>query len=167
VRRVRLPGATLVLLAVALTAGCAGEPSIDELSAGSGGANGSGRTTAILETLGQPPGPPRPVPIEIPASALAFFRAQQTSCSQYASLAGLGATTYPDVEADRFSRAVLVRELDRDTALVEDGRGTRLVVDMWNTTTGVVLPASGRPEDVMPAPYRLGCPSDVFVGASG
>ncbi|WP_433281771.1 hypothetical protein ACQPZA_15770 [Pseudonocardia xinjiangensis] len=162
----RLPGATLVLLAVALTAGCAGEPSIDELSAGSGGVNGSGRTTAVLQRLGPPPGPPQPVPIEIPASPLAFFRAQQTSCSQYASLAGLGDPTYPGVEADRFSEAVLVRELDRDTALIEDGRGTRLVVDMWNTS-GVVLPASGRPEDVMPAPYRLGCSPDDFIGTSG
>ncbi|WP_433559696.1 hypothetical protein ACQPWY_16525 [Pseudonocardia xinjiangensis] len=162
----RLPGATLVLLAAALTAGCAGEPSIDELSAGSGGANGSGRSTAVLETLGPPPGPPRPVPIEIPATALAFFQDQQTSCSQYASLAGLGDATYPNVEAERFDRAVLVRELDRDTALIEDGRGTRLVVDMWNAS-GVVLPASGRPDDVMPAPYRLGCSPDDFIGTSG
>jgi len=166
VRRVRIRGATLVLLATAITAGCAGEPSLDALGAASGGANDTGRVVATLEALGPPPGPPRPVPIEIPTSPVDFFRAQMSLCSQYASLAGLGDDTYPHVEEDRFRRSVLVRELDRDTALIEDGRGTRLIVDQWKTM-GVVLPSSGRAEDVMPAPYRLGCPPDRFVGASG
>jgi hypothetical protein len=87
-------------------------------------------------------------------------------CLPYSSLAGRENDTYPHVEVDRFRRSVLVRELDGDTALIEDGRGTRLVVDQWRTI-GVVLPSSGRAEDVMPAPYRLGCPPDVFVGSSG
>jgi hypothetical protein len=158
---------TLVLLATAITAGCAGEPSLDALGAASGGAQETGRAVARLETLGPPPGPPRPAPVEIPTNPVEFFRAQMSPCSQYSTLAGLGNDNYPHVEMDRFRRSVLVRELDRDTALIEDGRGTRLIVDQWRTTGGVVLPSSGRAEDVMPAPYRLGCPPDLFVGSSG
>jgi hypothetical protein len=165
--RVRIRGATLVLLATAITAGCAGEPSLDALGAASGGANETGRGVARLEELGPPPGPPRPAPIEIPTTPVDFFRAQMSLCSQYASLAGRGNDAYPHVEEDRFRRSVLVRELARDTALIEDGRGTRLVVDQWKSMGGVVLPSSGRAEDVMPAPYRLGCPPDLFVGTSG
>ncbi|GAA1227629.1 hypothetical protein GCM10009608_74610 [Pseudonocardia alaniniphila] len=153
-------------MATAITAGCAGEPSLDALGAASGGANDKGSVVATLEALGPPPGPPRPAPIEIPASPVDFFRAQMSLCSQYSSLAGRGNDNYPHVEMDRFRRSVLVREIDRDTALIEDGRGTRLVVDQWKTM-GIVLPSSGRPEDVMPAPYRLGCPPDRFVGSFG
>jgi len=79
--------------------------------------------------------------------------------SQYSSLAGRGNDNYPRVELDRFRRSVLVRGLDRDTALIEDGRGTRLVVDQWKTTMGraaVVRPCPGCDAGAVPAGLSAG-----------
>ena len=150
----------VVLLAVAFCTACAAEPSISELPSAAGGATDSGASAVVdvVPPAGGPTGPPQPVPIRLPVSALDFFRQQEANCSQYASLVGRGDEGYPArVEADRFSGAVLVRELDSNTAVIEDGRGTRLVVDQWSTM-GVVLAESGQPEDALPGPYRLGCP---------
>jgi hypothetical protein len=160
---VRTRSVIVVLLAAAFATACAAEPSISELPAAAGGATGS--EASVVAEVDPPAGPPpdgpadaQAVPIELPASALDFFRQQEVDCSQYASLVGRGDEGYPPrVEADRFSGAVLVRELDRDTAVIEDGRGTRLVVDQWSTT-GVVLAESGQLEDPLPDPYRLACP---------
>jgi hypothetical protein len=66
------------------------------------------------------------------------------------------------VEPGRFRDAALVAEIDGDTALVVDGRGTRLVLDGWYQEQPVLLPESGRPDLPLPEPYRRACPS-LFV----
>ena len=93
-----------------------------------------------------------------PPDALAFFRAQEGPCKAYAEQVG-----NPVVEPDRFSGAKVVRELGNGSTLIEDGRGTRLVVVPGR---GIVSPPSGRESDVMPMPYEFGCSTTVFVGAS-
>jgi len=89
---------------------------------------------------------------------VAFFRAQQAVCAHHA--AGTG---NPTVEPDRFSGASWVRDPGDGAYLVQDGQGTRLVV---GRATGIVLPTSGRPGDLMPAPCGFGCPETVFIGAA-
>ena len=99
--------------------------------------------------------PRRPPP---PRDALAFFRAQEESCKQFAAQQGIDA-----VEGERFRDAKVVRDLGDGTTEIEDGRGTHLVVDPGR---GIVLPASGKQSDVMPPPYGFTCSEKVFVGAS-
>ena len=93
-----------------------------------------------------------------PPDALAFFRAQEGPCKEYAQQVG-----NPVAEPDRFSGATVVRELGDGATLIEDGRGTQLVVV---PRRGIVLPPSGRESDVMPLPYEFSCSTTVFVGAS-
>lgn len=92
------------------------------------------------------------------ADPLAFFRAQQNACGQYAQEVGNTA-----VEPDRFSGAKVARDLGNGATQIEDGRGTRLVVVLGK---GIVLPASGNPSDAMPPPYEFSCSEKVFVGAA-
>ena len=89
---------------------------------------------------------------------LAFFRAQEAPCRQFAQQVG-----NPVVEPDRFSGAKVVRDLGNGATQIVDGRGTRLVLV---PKRGIVLPASGRTDDAMPLPYEFGCSEKVFVGAA-
>lgn len=102
-----------------------------------------------------PDGPVQLLPA--PVGPLEFFRERETGCSAEASLRSRGNRSDTGVEHDRFSGAVVVRELIRDPALIRDGRGTRLIVERWRTA-GRVLPESGRYGDLLPEPYRSGCP---------
>ena len=108
------------------------------------------------------PAPAPPSPTAAPTSAapdpLAFFRAQEESCKQFAAQQGIDA-----VEGERFRDAKVVRDTGDGTTEIEDGRGTHLVVDPGR---GIVLPASGKQSDVMPPPYGFTCSEKVFVGAS-
>ena len=90
--------------------------------------------------------------------AVAFFRSLQAGCAQHAATTG-----NPVVEPDRFAGATQVRDLGSGSYLVRDGRGSELVVQ---PAKGVVLPASGKAGDQMPAPYGFGCSEKVFVGGS-
>jgi hypothetical protein len=67
------------------------------------------------------------------------------------------------VDPARFAGAKLVRRDTDGTAVIEDGAGTQLVVDVSGKR---VLPPSGNPVDFMPDPYGFGCPPEVFVGAA-
>jgi len=109
---------------------------------------------------GTPAPAPPPPPTAAPAvpDALAFFRAQEEPCRQFAAQQGIAA-----VEGERFRDATVVRGLGGGTTEIEDGRGTHLAVDPGR---GIVLPASGKPSDVMPPPYGFTCSEKVFVGAS-
>jgi hypothetical protein len=120
-------------------------------------------------TAGTPapaPAPTTAVPTTAPTAApttaapdpLAFFRAQEESCKQFATQQGIA-----PVEDERFRDAKVVRDLGGGTTEIEDGRGTHLVVDPGQ---GIVLPASGKPTDVMPTPYGFTCSEKVFVGAA-
>jgi hypothetical protein len=100
------------------------------------------------------PGAVRPTPVE----PVTFFRSQAPACRAYAKQHGT-----PQVEAARFTGAGLVDALGDGAFLIRDGFGTRLVV---KPTDRVVLPASGRDTDEMPAPYQLGCPPDTFKGGT-
>jgi hypothetical protein len=91
-----------------------------------------------------------------PASPVEAFRAFESGCGQHSTLAGRGDPSYPRVEPDRFADAVVVRDLAPGTALVADGRGTRLVVSDWDLQPALLAP-SGRPGEPLPDPYRLGC----------
>ena len=121
-----------------------------------------GTTTPVPTTEPSPSSPsssPSPVTSEPPApDPLAFFRAQEAPCAQYAQQVG-----NPVVEPDRFSGAKVVRDLGRGATQIVDGRGTRLVVVPQR---GIVLPESGRTDAVMPQPYEFGCSEKVFVGAA-
>lgn len=102
---------------------------------------------------------PAPTTTTAPApDALAFFRAQEGPCREFARRVGNTA-----VEPDRFEGATVLRELANGATQIRDGRGTRLVVV---PRRGIVLPASGRTDDVMPLPYEFGCSEKIFVGAS-
>lgn len=114
-----------------------------------------GRRAGHDRRRGGHPGPRDPGPERDP---VAFFRAQQAVCAHHA--AGTG---NPTVEPDRFSGASWVRDPGDGAYLVQDGQGTRLVV---GRATGIVLPTSGRPGDLMPAPCGFGCPETVFIGAA-
>ena len=106
-------------------------------------------------------GTPAPAPAPATAAApdpLAFFRAQEESCKQFAAQQGIA-----PVEDERFRDAKVVRDLGGGTTEIEDGRGTHLVVDPGR---GIVLPASGKQSDVMPPPYGFTCSEKVFVGAA-
>jgi hypothetical protein len=109
---------------------------------------------AVTATTPAPPAT-TPAPANDP---LAFFRAQQGTCRQYAQEVGNTA-----VEPDRFSGAKVARDLGNGATQIEDGRGTRLVVVPGK---GIVLPASGNPSDAMPPPYEFSCSEKVFVGAA-
>lgn len=114
-------------------------------------------------TLSVAPSTRTPPPVVAPApsagpDAVAFFRAQEAGCRTHAE-----ATGNPQVEPDRFAGARRVRDLSGGATLVEDGRGTRLVVE---AAKGIVLPASGQSVDLMPAPYGFGCPATIFVGGA-
>jgi hypothetical protein len=89
---------------------------------------------------------------------VAFFRAQEPVCRAHAEQVGNSV-----VEPARFAGAKLVRRNTDGTALIEDGAGTQLVVDVSGKR---VLPPSGNPVDFMPDPYGFGCPPEVFVGAA-
>ena len=107
-----------------------------------------------------PPPPPTAVPVPSTAApdALAFFRAQEGPCQQFAAQQGIAA-----VDGERFRDATVVRALGDGTTEIADGQGTHLVVDPGR---GIVLPASGKQSDVMPPPYAFTCSEKVFVGAS-
>ena len=115
-------------------------------------------------TAGTPaPAPPTAAPsTAVPTTAvpdaLAFFRAQEESCKQFAAQQGIAA-----VDGERFRDATVVRGLGDGTTEIADGQGTHLVVDPGR---GIVLPASGKQSDVMPPPYAFTCSEKVFVGAS-
>ena len=78
---------------------------------------------------------------------LAFFRAQEAPCAQFAQQVG-----NPVVEPERFSGAKVVRDLGRGATQIVDGRGTRLVVVPQR---GIVLPESGRTDEAMPPAVRV------------
>src|SRR3954449_8841221 len=116
-------------------------------------------------TAGTPapaPAPTTAAPTVAPTSAapdpLAFFRTQEESCKQFATQQGIA-----PVEDERFRDAKVVRDLGGGTTEIEDGQGPHLVVDPGR---GIVLPASGKPTDVMPTPYGFTCSEKVFVGAA-
>ena len=110
-------------------------------------------------TAGTPaPAPPTAAPTTAAPDPVAFFRAQEESCKQFATQQGIA-----PVEDERFRDAKVVRDLGGGTTEIEDGRGTHLVVDPGR---GIVLPASGKPTDVMPPPYGFTCSEKVFVGAA-
>ena len=113
-------------------------------------------------TAGTPAAAPTPPPTAVPATAapdaLAFFRAQEGPCRQFAAQQGIAA-----VDGERFRDATVVRGLGDGTTEIADGQGTHLVVDPGR---GIVLPASGKQSDVMPPPYAFTCSEKVFVGAS-
>jgi len=100
----------------------------------------------------------RPRPLHRRPDALAFFRAQEGPCQQFAAQQGIAA-----VDGERFRDATVVRALGDGTTEIADGQGTHLVVDPGR---GIVLPASGKQSDVMPPPYAFTCSEKVFVGAS-
>ena len=89
---------------------------------------------------------------------VAFFTAQEPVCQAFAEQVG-----NPVVDPARFAGAKLVRRNTDGTALIEDGEGTQLIVDVSGEK---VLPPSGNPVDFMPDPYGFGCPPEVFVGAA-
>ena len=101
----------------------------------------AGCTTAGTPAPAPPP-PPTAAPTTAAPDALAFFRAQEESCKQFAAQQGIDA-----VEGERFREAKVVRDTGDGTTEIEDGRGTHLVVDPGR---GIVLPASGKQSDVMP-----------------
>jgi hypothetical protein len=118
-------------------------------------------------TAGTPAPAPPPPPTAAPSTAapstavpdaLAFFRAQEESCKQFAAQQGIDA-----VDGQRCRDAKVGRTLGDGTTEIADGQGTRLVVDPGR---GIVLPASGKQSDVMPPPYAFTCSEKVFVGAS-
>jgi 3-oxoacyl-ACP reductase-like protein len=119
-------------------------------------------------TAGTPAPAPAPAPAPPPTAApttataapdpVGFFRAQEESCKQFAAQQGIA-----PVEDERFRDAKVVRDLGGGTTEIEDGHGTHLVVD---PARGIVLPASGKPTDVMPPPYGFTCSEKVFVGAA-
>ena len=119
-------------------------------------------------TAGTPAPAPPPPPTAAPPTAagptaaapdaLAFFRAQEGPCRQFAAQQGIAA-----VDGERFRDATVVRGLGDGTTEIADGQGTHLVVDPGR---GIVLPASGKQSDVMPPPYAFTCSEKVFVGAS-
>lgn len=112
---------------------------------------------AACTTAGTP-APAPPPPTTAAPDALAFFRAQEESCKQFADQQGIAA-----VESERFRDAKVVRDLGDGATEIEDGRGTHLVVEPGR---GIVLPASGKQSDVMPPPYGFTCSEKVFVGAA-
>ena len=114
-------------------------------------------TLAACTTPGNPT-PAPPPPTTAAPDPLAFFRAQEESCKQFAAQQGIAA-----VESERFRDAKVVRDLGDGTTEIEDGRGTHLAVD---PARGIVLPASGKQSDVMPPPYGFTCSEKVFVGAA-
>lgn len=153
----------LAVLVTATTAACAS--SIDALdppppaAAAAPTAWATGEVT--LDTGAPVPGRSRAYPWP-PASALDAFREFEGPCSQHAALAGRNADDHPHVEPDRFAGAVVVRDLAPGTTLVEDGRGTPLVV-AGGDGGWTLLAASGRPGDPLPDPYRLGCPEQPVL----
>jgi hypothetical protein len=102
-------------------------------------------------------GTPAPAPPAAP-DPLAFFRAQEEPCKQFAAQQGIEAA-----EGERFRDAKIVKDLGGGATEIEDGRGTHLVVEPGR---GIVLPASGKQSDVMPPPYGFTCSEKVFVGAA-
>ncbi len=97
-----------------------------------------------------------------PASALDAFRGFEGPCSEHAALAGRNTDDHPRVEPDRFAGAGVVRDLAPGTTLVEDGYGTPLVVT-GGEGGWTLLAASGRPDDPLPDPSRLGCPEQPVL----
>ena len=89
---------------------------------------------------------------------VAFFKAQEPVCQAHAERVG-----NPVVDPTRFGGTKLVQRNTDGTALIEDGEGTQLIVDVSGEK---VLPPSGDPVDFMPDPYGFGCPPEVFVGAA-
>ncbi|MGI8814842.1 MAG: hypothetical protein ACR2G2_06010 [Pseudonocardia sp.] len=89
---------------------------------------------------------------------VAFFRMQEQVCRAHAQKQGNA-----QVEPARFAKAKLVRALGGGTFIIADGMGTRLAV---RPAARSVLPESGKVTDIMPAPYGIGCPSEIFEGAS-
>lgn len=155
----RVRPVALALLATAATAACA--TSIDAL-APPPVADGATPGAVTVGAGGFGPGvpvSPHPWP---PASALDAFRRFEGPCSQHSASAGRGDDRYPRVEPDRFADAVVVRDLAPGATLIVDGRGTPLVVAGWDGG-GTLLAASGRPDDPLPDPYRLGCPERPTV----
>lgn len=147
----------LAVLVTATTAACAS--SIDALDPppSAAAAGGGSVTGGITIDTGVPvPGRSR-TSAWPPSSALDAFRGFEGPCSEHAALAGRNADAHPRVEPDRFAGAGVVRDLAPGTALVEDGRGTPLVV-AGGDGGWTLLAASGRPDDPLPDPYRLGCP---------
>jgi ABC-type transport system substrate-binding protein len=90
--------------------------------------------------------------------AVAFFKAQEPLCKAHAERVG-----NPVVDPTRFAGAKLVQRNTDGTALIEDGEGTQLIVDVPGEK---VLPPSGNAEDFMPDPYGFGCPPEVFAGTA-
>lgn len=147
----------VVIAAAGLVAGCSTtdrpsqSPSAPTAATSSAAAPPSGAAvTAALATA-----PPTTAP---PLDAVSFLRGQEAACRAHATAVG-----NPVVEPDRFAGARQVGDRGNGAYLVEDGRGTRLVVV---PADGIVLPESGRRDDVMPPPYGFGCPENVFVGAA-
>jgi ABC-type transport system substrate-binding protein len=89
---------------------------------------------------------------------VAFFKAQEPICQVHAERVG-----NPMVDPTRFAGAKVVQRNTDGTALIEDGEGTQLIVDVSGEK---VLPPSGDPVDFMPDPYGFGCPPEVFVGSA-
>jgi hypothetical protein len=152
-------GAVLVTLAGCSTGGAA-SPAQATSAPGT-----SAAATALPPTLEPLPSTPAPTTTAAPTTpapavpeSLAFFRAQETPCRQFAQQIG-----NPVVEPDRFSGAKVVRDLGNGATQIVDGRGTRLVVV---PKRGIVLPESGRTDSVMPPPYEFGCSEKIFVGAA-
>ena len=139
------------LVGAALLAGCTTPTPAPPTAAPSSSAAPTPPTAASPTAVLSPSATPAQDP-------LAFFRAQEETCKQHAAQLGITA-----VDAERFRDAKVVRNLGDGATEIEDGRGTRLVVVPGR---GVVLPASGRPTDVMPPPYGFTCSEKVFVGAA-
>ncbi len=155
-RSLTVPVAVLTLAGSALVTACTSTASVPAqppaaltvTTAGSAPATTTGSAAPALAAT----------PTASSVGAVEFFRAQQAGCAQHAV-----ATGNPAVETDRFSGATQLRDLGGGSYLVRDGRGTELVVQ---PAKGVVLPASGKATDAMPAPYGFGCSETVFVGGS-
>jgi hypothetical protein len=168
-RRWWLAGAVLVTLAGCSTGGTANPAQATSTPPSAAATTPLPPTIEPLPTPTVAPTTPAPAP-PVPAlpppgttapavpDPLAFFRAQEAPCQQFAQQIG-----NPVVEPDRFSGAKVVRDLGKGATQIVDGRGTRLVVV---PKRGIVLPESGRTDDAMPLPYEFGCSEKIFVGAA-
>jgi hypothetical protein len=148
----------VLVAAAAVVVGCSAGARAQPSAAGTAAPNTPAPVTSggsVAPTPAPSGAPTAPSPS---ADAVAFFRAQESPCREHAEEVG-----DPPAEPERFAGAKQVSDLGDGAALVEDGRGTRLVV---RPAEGVVLPASGRATDPMPPPYGSGCPEDVFAGAA-
>jgi hypothetical protein len=149
----------MAVLTTLLIAGCtAASPPAEEPAAGTAATEFTSEVAVPVPTVAEDTSPALATPAAPAVDPLAFLRAQQSACAAHAATTG-----NPVAEPDRFSGATVVRALGDGAYLVRDGRGTELVVD---PAKGVVLPPSGRADDLMPAPYGFGCPESVFVGTA-